>query len=250
MVDIRDGQCDDAHAYVTDVWRFGVVVFSYRLGRSWRTSSPLYMPNPLASTYQLHGLSFQWTDGVFGLSLAPVNGHGDRLLFFHPMSSYSEFLVSTNVLRNETLWTRDGGQGAEAAFVQLGAGDERGRGGQSSTSGIAENGVMFYNLIQQDAVGCWDTAKRYECDNLAVAGRDNETLVFPNDMKLDRDQLDQNLWVLSNRLPIYLYATLDFSDVNFRIQRVSVAKAVAGTICDPYVAAAPSKPIHPAAQCF
>lgn len=184
VVDIRDGQCHDAYAYVTDVWRFGVVVFSLSKGRSWRTTNHLYMPNPLASDYTLHGLNFQWTDGVFGLSLAPVNEYRDRLMFYHPMSSYGEFMVSTSVIRNESLWT-NGGTGMSTAFRLIG---ERGVGGQSSTSGIDRSGVMFYNLISQDAVGCWDTAKPYNNANLGIVGRDNVTLIFPNDMKLDREE--------------------------------------------------------------
>ena len=89
IVDIRNGKCSDAHAYITDVWRFGLVVFSLAKGRSWRTTNHLYMPNPLACDYSLNGLNFQWTDGIFGISLSPINELQDRLLFFHPMSSYS-----------------------------------------------------------------------------------------------------------------------------------------------------------------
>lgn len=88
VVDIRNGRCNDAHAYITDVWRFGVVVFSLAKGRSWRTTNHFYFPNPEASDFTLNRLNFQWTDGVFGMSLSPVNEPPDRLLFFHPMSSY------------------------------------------------------------------------------------------------------------------------------------------------------------------
>lgn len=43
----------------------------------------------------------------------------------------------------------------------------------------------------------------------------------------------QSVWVLSNRLPIYLYSQLDFNDINFRIQRAGVREAVVGSSCDP-----------------
>lgn len=43
----------------------------------------------------------------------------------------------------------------------------------------------------------------------------------------------QGVWVLSNRLPVYLYSQLNFNDINFRIQRASVREAVMGTACDP-----------------
>ncbi|KAJ6634249.1 Protein yellow, partial [Pseudolycoriella hygida] len=219
IVDVRNGKCDDAYAYVTDVWRFGVVVFSLAKGRSWRTTNHLYYPNPLASDFTLHGLNFQWTDGVFGMSLTPVNEYNDRLMFFHPMASTNEFMVSTSVLRNETIWLNGG---LANAFIPIG---DRGARGQSSTSGIDRNNVMFYNLVHQDAVGCWDTTKPYSANALDIVAKDNETLFFPNDMKLDRE-LNQGLWVLSNRLPVYLYSQLDYNDVNFRIQRAGVKESV------------------------
>lgn len=96
IVDIRNGRCNDAHAYITDVWRFGITVFSLAKGRSWRTTNHLFYPNPDACDYTLNGLNFQWTDGVFGMSLSPVNEPPDRLLFFHPMSSFG---VSNSLFR-------------------------------------------------------------------------------------------------------------------------------------------------------
>lgn len=94
IVDIRNGRCSDAYAYITDVWRFGVTVFSLARGRSWRTTNHFYMPNPIACDYTVSGVNFQWTDGVFGISLSPLNELQDRLLFFHPMSSYAVILIS------------------------------------------------------------------------------------------------------------------------------------------------------------
>lgn len=93
-------------------------------------------------------------------------------------------MVSSNVLRNESLWV-DGAFGLASAFIRIG---ERGPRGQSSTAGIDRNNVMFYNLVHQDAVGCWDTSRPYTIDNLGVVARDNVTLIFPNDMKVDHEQ--------------------------------------------------------------
>lgn len=189
IVDVRNGQCAQAYAYVTDVWRYGVVVFSLKDRRSWRTTHHLYLPTPQLSDYRLHNVPFQWTDGVFGLSLSPLNEYADRLMFFHPMSSYGEFMVSTSVLRNETLWTV-GGESASAsgAFVQIG---DRGNRGQSSTSGLDRRAVQFFNLIHADAIGCWDTTKPYGISafggGLDVVAMDNQTLIFPNDMKVDHE---------------------------------------------------------------
>lgn len=52
----------------------------------------------------------------------------------------------------------------------------------------------------------------------------------------------QGVWALSNALPRFLYASLDYSVVNVRILRADVKKAAAGTICDPDVPSNPPQP--------
>lgn len=89
IVDVREGECLDAYAYVTDVWRYGLIVFSLAKKRSWRTVNHLYQPNPIACNYNIDNINFQWTDGIFGITLSDLNKYNDRLLYFHPMSSYA-----------------------------------------------------------------------------------------------------------------------------------------------------------------
>jgi len=57
----------------------------------------------------------------------------------------------------------------------------------------------------------------------------NVTMVYPNDIKVDANN---NLWVLSNRLPIFMYSRLNESDFNFRILTAPVADAIRNTSCD------------------
>lgn len=237
LVDIRENKCDDAFVYVPDVWRYGLVVFSLKEDRSWRTINHLYLPNPRASDYTLHGLNFQWTDGIFGIALSPIDRYNDRTLFFHPMSGFNEFTVLTSILRNESLW-QSGYFERPNAFTPIGT---RGSRGQASSSAMASNNVMFFNLIHQDAVGCWDINKPYNVENLGIVERNTTTLIFPNDIVVDHER-EQGVWVISNRLPVYLYAQLNFNDINFRIQRVNVRDAVLGTPCDPLVPPFPPKP--------
>lgn len=88
VVDVRNNECNRAFVYVMDVWRNGLVVFDLAQHRSWRTTNHLYLADPFSSDYTYKGLNFQWTDGVFGASLSPLNKKiGDRVLFYHPMSS-------------------------------------------------------------------------------------------------------------------------------------------------------------------
>jgi hypothetical protein len=56
----------------------------------------------------------------------------------------------------------------------------------------------------------------------------NITMVFPNDIKVDTRR---NLWLLTDRMPLFMYKSLNHSDVNFRILSAPVDRAVAGTVC-------------------
>lgn len=93
---------------------------------------------------------------------------------------------------------------------------------------------MFFNMVTRDTIGCWDSSKPYKRSNLGVVARSSETLVFPNDIKVDQEKR-QSVWVLSNKLPFYLYEGLNKNQINFRIMSAYVDEATKGTICDPYV---------------
>nr|QEL52202.1 yellow protein [Bactrocera dorsalis] len=239
LADIQDNQCEDAYIYVTDVWRFGIVVYSLSKNISWRVTNYNFNPNPMASDFNVYGLNFQWLDGVFGMSLSnqATPSYGERTLYFHPMASFKEFSISTRLLRDEKLWPTSA-QKLSKYFVEVG---DRGDLGQSSAAGIARNGIMFYTQVHRDNVACWDTTKPYVRGNLAMLlSRGQKLIQFPNDLKVDQEE-EQGVWVMSNNLPIYLYGQLDYSDVNFRILRGGVNDIVRGTICDTQVQEAHTK---------
>ncbi|XP_030566601.1 protein yellow isoform X1 [Drosophila novamexicana] len=230
-VDIRNNDCQDAHAFVTDVWRFGIVVYSLAKHRSWRVTNYNFSPNPTAADFNIHGLNFQWLDGVFGMSLSQGPKRNDRVLYFHPMASYKEFMVPIDILWNESLWI-NGTVDTSKLFISIG---DRGFNGQSSTSGIARNGVMFFTQVHRDNIGCWDTTKPYARSNLGMlldANKSPTLIQFPNDLKVDHEE-SQGVWVMSNRLPTYLYSQLDYGDINFRILKADVESIIADTICNP-----------------
>ncbi|KAK5640790.1 hypothetical protein RI129_009337 [Pyrocoelia pectoralis] len=225
-VDIQKNRCDDAYAYAVDVWRYGLVVFSLKEQRSWRLTDHLFYPDPLAAAYNLHGLKFEWTDGIFSLALSPdLPDKEDRLLYFHPMSSFREFYLKTSSIKNETEFNTLKRQ------VRV-IGESRGKNGQASATAIDGNGIMFYSLVSKDSIGCWDLRKPYSRRNLGTVAESNISLVFPNDLKLDKEKR-QSVWVISNRLPFFLYSNLDENDYNFRIMSAFVDEAIEGTICDP-----------------
>lgn len=61
-------------------------------------------------------------------------------------------------------------------------------------------------------------------------------MIFPADVKVDADQ---NVWMISDRMPNFLIDTLDFTDINFRIFTARLDDLIADTICDPRIPARP-----------
>ncbi|XP_043657534.1 protein yellow isoform X1 [Drosophila teissieri] len=229
VVDIVE-DCDDAHAIVSDVWRFGLVVYSLSKNRSWRVTNYNFYPDPIASDFNVYGLNFQWMDGVFGMSIYYNKKIMQRVLYFHPMASFKEFMVPLNLLLNETVWQSNNQEYAKY-FISIG---DRGYNSQSSTSGVTRNGIMFFTQVHQDAIGCWDTSKPYTRAHLEkFLNLENSNLIqFPNDLKVDKEE-EQSVWLISNRLPLFLYSNLDYGEVNFRILKANVNKIIGNSICNP-----------------
>ncbi|XP_011338426.1 protein yellow isoform X2 [Ooceraea biroi] len=225
-VDIRNHDCGSAVAYLIDVWRYGIVVYDFFKDSTYRIEHHFFYPDPLASRYELHGIKFQWTDGIFGIALSPKDAYGDRTLFFHPMSSFREFAVSASVFKNK----RTAEQSTEK-FTPVGRPRAKDY-GHSSGSAIDRNGVMFFNMVTRDSVWCWDTRKEYIPQNFGVIGTSNVSLVFPNDIRVDHEA-DQSVWLISNRLPMYLYGTVNSGSINYRVFKADVKEAVKNTVCDP-----------------
>ncbi|XP_065353121.1 protein yellow-like [Cloeon dipterum] len=225
-VDTRNGQCDDTHVYMADAWRFGIVTYSTKSNSSWRVEHNYMQSDPLACRYNTSGVDFRWHDGVFGFGLAPVVNN-DRTLYFTPMSGTRAFAVPTSALRNETVID-------ESTFTVL---PQRGGGvdaqWHAGATAMSSNGIMFYNLVTRDAVACWNSRLPYLPNLQGEVARDTVTLNFPNDVKVDEFN---NVWVLSNRLPRYLFSSLDLSDVNIRVFAAHESNAIAGTPCDPHYA--------------
>lgn len=223
LVDSRDARCRDLHLYIADAWRFGMIVFRADDAAFWRFSHFSFYPEPLFSNYTLHGLNYQWSDGLFGMSLGKYQ-LGDRPLYYHSMSSALEFVVMTSVLR-DPLRVSD----SVNEFKLLG--EDRGDGGQVSAAAIDRRGVMFYNLISRDSIGCWDTRKDYTNDNLGVVAYDNTTLVFPNDLRIDHE-VPQTIWFITNRLPMFQFNLIKPDEYNYRIMYLDPEDSVTGTVCD------------------
>lgn len=229
---VEDDDYEDSYAYLGDLGGPGLVVYSWKDKESWVVKHNFFNFDPLAGDMAVGGVSFQWSDGLFGLALAPPlansSGQGGVMggvgsaytLYFHPMNSFHEFAVSTRALRSRNADYKD--------FRDLGSR------GPKSQAGVSfyhrKTHVLFYALVQLNAVACWRaTNPAYTMESQGRIYMSNITMVFPNDVKVDAND---NLWVISNKLPLWMYGKLNLDEVNFRILTAYVPDAIKGTACD------------------
>jgi len=224
IVDVEKDKCDDAFAYAPDLGSYAIVVYDFKKDKSWRIKHHYFHFNPLQGNYNVGGVNFQWTDGVFGIALTKPNPDGSKTAFFHALSSQSQFKVNTFVLQNEN-------EGKESNFSAYSLVGDKGENSQTSANFIeVDSGVMFYTQVNKDAIYCWNTNKPFVNENLVEVASDAETLVFANDLKVD---YEKRLWVLTDKLPVFLIKGLKSDEVNYRIFVAPVDDAIRGTNCAP-----------------
>ncbi|XP_046484185.1 protein yellow-like [Neodiprion pinetum] len=219
---VEDAACNDSFAYLAELQGPGIIVYSWASNDSWLVEHHYFHPDPLAGNFNVSGLSFQWWDGVVNLALAPEED-GYSTLYFHPLCSNAEFSVSTELLRDSVLAT------SSDSFHNFTVVGTRGINGQGAASYLDQTtGILFHALSIANAVSCWNPGTSYSLTNVARVYADNTTLVFPADIKIDNHS---NIWVLSDRLPTFMYDQLDPDQYNFRVLSGSVEEAIEGTVC-------------------
>lgn len=144
-------------------------------------------------------------------------------MYFHALSSTREFSVPNYVLQNETRST------SPESYYDFSLLGDRGQNGQSSASFFDnKSNVLFYTQVNKDGVGCWNAKKTYTPDTQGLVDSDSDALVFPNDLKIDNEE---NLWVLSDRMPVFLFKSLNPNEYNYRILKGKVSDLIQGTPC-------------------
>ncbi|EAT41324.1 AAEL006985-PA, partial [Aedes aegypti] len=195
--------CEDTFAYMPNELDYGLIAYSFE--KSWRFEHSFFFSDPLRGDFNVAGLNFQWgEEGIFGMPLSPLQSDVFRTMYFSPLASHREFMVSTQVLRDE--------EGAGKSFHKFTNLKERGPNSQHPES--ERNRQKLFNLIDQIAVGFWHSSLPYSPENHGIIDHDDVELVFPADVKIDAEE---NMWVISVRMPVFLIAELDYSDVNFHI---------------------------------
>ncbi|KAG8256254.1 hypothetical protein J6590_072919 [Homalodisca vitripennis] len=214
---------DDCWLYAAD--QIGIIVYSLKDNDSWRFDHPYCWPDPIAWHYLIDHIHFDWPNaGVFGLALSALNHDGYKTLYFHPLSGFREFSISTEILHDKERCYHNYHDGHIVGCA-------RPYPGHVSTQVMdRESGVLFFNLIDINAVGCWNSHNQYAEYELDIVAKDDEKLVWPSDIIIDGNEC---VWLMSNRYIEWLYGTMDFTNTNFRLFYASVHELIHNTTCDP-----------------
>ncbi|OAD61974.1 Protein yellow, partial [Eufriesea mexicana] len=209
VVDVDPNNCDNAYLYISDFAGYGLVVYSWAKNDSWRITHNFFHFDPLNGNFDISGYKFQWTDGVFGMSLSAPQSDGYKTLYFHAMCGITEFSVSTEVLQDHELKK----SGDYDAFHVEG---EKGPNTQGPTSLIDTNtGIDYFLQVKRNGIACWDTSAELNPNTFVLAAQDNNTMVFGNDLSIDRSS--NTLYMLSDNLPQFMFSTFDLQKRNFFI---------------------------------
>ncbi|KAL0112547.1 hypothetical protein PUN28_012099 [Cardiocondyla obscurior] len=209
VVDVAPEQCDKAYAYMSDLSEYGIVVYDWEKNDSWRINHHFFHFDPLNGDYNVNGYNFQWTDGIFGLSLSPVSVNKNRRLYFHAMSGITEFSVPTDVLQDDTLKK-------SVVYDHFQIVGTKGPRTQGSSSVIdPETCVNYFTQVNRNGIACWDTMTELNPETFKLVAQDNTTLVFPQDFAIDNES--RKLYVISNNLQKFMGGSFDPKQTNFFI---------------------------------
>lgn len=231
VVDVTANTCNQAYAYIPDFGTYRMIVYSYATNDAWRIKHPYFYFDPFASPFNIDGELFLWTDGVFGGALSAIQNDGYRILYFTSLASNYQFAVSTRFLQDRSIATNI--TTLLQAYRFLG---QRGPNMQTTAHALHERtGTLFYTLVNRNGIGCWNTvrnADNYSPETNFILATDDETMIFPNDIIFDTAD---NLWFLTDRLPVSNNRGLNANDINFRIFSAPVRQLIGNTVCDPEV---------------
>nr|ATB56351.1 yellow-d1 [Leptinotarsa decemlineata] len=216
VVEIRDtrNQCRNTFVYLADCQTYSIIVYDLLRQTSWRVSDKTMYPYPNFGTYNIAGDSFDLMDGILGMSLAPSVDEGGRRLYYHAMSSPTENWVYTSYLRNETRFSQNPESSPEIFNTY-----RLDRRTQSAAEAINKDGVLFFGLMSDIKIACFNIRGDYgDWRSTDIVAANPITLQFVSGMKVVKNRKGvEKLLVLTSRFQKVAKGILDTSEINFRI---------------------------------
>lgn len=230
IVDIADpapnGNCMQAFVYMADPTGVGIVVYDVVNSRSWRIENKYTYPDPDFGTHTVAGESFELLDGAFSMAITPPGLDVTRMLLFHSLSNDAQIAIPLDVVNNASRWGNGIGSSLDA-FIPLGK-----RGVQCGASAMTSDGVLLCGFLEPIGIYGWNIKTPYTPRNLILLAENQKTLQFVSGMKVIRNRYGKDeVWMVSNRLQKVFSATVNYNEINYRIQRCGIDELLHSKSC-------------------
>ncbi|XP_069685307.1 protein yellow-like isoform X2 [Periplaneta americana] len=206
LVDIVLDIEGDGYTYISDASESdpGLIVYSWKENRSWKVRDIRSMRASKIRTV-INGMHIEVMRNIGGLALSPVSHRGERVLYYSSLSNLLLFSIRTSYLRDEELAVGD----VSASVKTLGQ-------KESISEGMVmdSRGVLYYGLLQNNAIARWDTNLPFDGNQHKIA-LDNKFLQWPASFGFDSDR--GNLTVITNKFQNFLAERVQLHEANFRI---------------------------------
>jgi len=133
-----------------DVSGYGLVIYDSNTKKVWRLESERFLPNPAATNYTIKDENFQ-IQGILGMAKHP----NAPVLYFRPMSSYDISSARTTELKNSQY-------GNKVHYYT----NRNVLPSQAAAMAVSSDGILFFGLPTELSVGCWNTCKPFNKNNL------------------------------------------------------------------------------------
>lgn len=98
--------------------------------------------------------------------VGPLIGN-DRILYLHSLASVRESWVKTSIIRNESLFLE--GNGSPKSFMV----SKWERPSQSAAEAMTSNGILFFGLLGNNSIACWNSKLPYAPENMVIIAKVN-----------------------------------------------------------------------------
>nr|AAQ16677.1 major royal jelly protein MRJP1 [Apis cerana cerana] len=218
----------DTMVYIADEKGEGLIVYHDSDYSFHRLTSKTFDYDPKFTKMTINGESFTTQNGISGMALSPMTNN----LYYSPVASTSLYYVNTEQFRTSNY---------EQNAVHY-EGVQNILDTQSSAKVVSKSGVLFFGLVGDSALGCWNEHRSLERHNIRTVAQSDETLQMIVGMKIkealphvpifDRYINREYILVLSNRMQKMANNDYNFNDVNFRIMDANVNDLILNTRCE------------------
>lgn len=217
VVDIHGSKCDDFHVYLANHVDSKVIVYSHRRREDYAILDESLTPVKSENKHSFLGKQYEFTGGLFSLTLAELNEYGYRDMYYTLASGAGEYAMSTKTLRLKSHYGH---------FRSLGY-----RGCDANSLNHVYDTftkVMFYMHPETNSVRCWNTNKRLVPENVGTLFTDDK-LSTGWSMKIDQSN---NLWFMANDFNFLTQQRVEGLPEVMNVFRAKVKEIIKDTVCE------------------